>query len=40
MNGLPVTDPYPFSVLGHKDIIRPEDWMEKKGEDSDEDSNP
>jgi hypothetical protein len=31
MNGLPVTKPYPIEFLGHKDIITPEMWMEKRG---------
>jgi len=29
MNDLPVTKPYPIKILGHKDIITPEMWMEK-----------
>jgi len=36
MNNLPVTKPYPIEFLGHKDIITPEMWMEKGGEDEDE----
>jgi len=30
MNNLPVTKPYPIEVLGHKDIITPEKWIEKQ----------
>ena len=29
MNNLPVSKPYPISVLGHKDLITPEKWLEK-----------
>ncbi len=29
MNGLPVTEPYPIEILGHKDKITPEMWIEK-----------
>lgn len=29
MEGLPVTEPYPISVLGHADKIGPKHWMEK-----------
>lgn len=29
MNGLPTTEPYPISILGHQDIITWEKWMEK-----------
>jgi hypothetical protein len=36
MNNLPVTKPYPIEFLGHKDIITPEMWMEKKKGDEDE----
>jgi len=27
MNGLPTTEPYPIEILGHKDKIKPEDWV-------------
>ena len=33
MNNLPVTKPYPIEFLGHKDIITPEMWMERKKEE-------
>jgi hypothetical protein len=36
MNNLPTTKPYPIEFLGHRDIITPEMWMEKGGEDEDE----
>jgi len=29
LNNLPVSKPYPISVLGHKDLITPEKWLEK-----------
>ena len=29
MNGLPVTEPYPISILGHSEIITWKDWIEK-----------
>jgi len=32
MNNLPTTKPYPIDFLGHKEIITPEMWMEKKGD--------
>jgi len=32
MNNLPVTKPYPIDFLGHKDIITPEMWMEKRSD--------
>jgi hypothetical protein len=30
MNNLPTTKPYPIEFLGHKDIITPEMWVERK----------
>jgi len=33
MNNLPTTRPYPIELLGHKDIITPEMWMERKKEE-------
>jgi hypothetical protein len=33
MNNLPTTKPYPIEFLGHKDIITPEMWIERKREE-------
>jgi len=30
MNGLPVSEPYAISILGHAEKVRPEDWTEAK----------
>lgn len=31
MNNLPITNPYPIDILGHKDVITWYDWIEKGG---------